>query len=446
MSKTSVIGKIVIEGKLILESPLLIGDGMGESPDNRRDIHVLKDRSGKPFIPGTSMCGVMRSYLRNANPDMIKQFFGGDDMQSSVQIDDIALEGGKVVFRDGVRIDYYTGRGIETGKYDYEAVERGAHGTLKMILTLRAYHDLDEIKDIIARLLKKLTDGIRVGALTAKGFGRVRVKEIAAGFYDFRNKNDIGNWLRQRDPSPARASASIEPTVDKHVESPKDMIVDADFAFNSSFIVRNYDTHETVGENKNPINAVSLKSLDEFVIPGTSLKGVLRHRAQYILDRLGCPIDVLDDLMGTSNKAFKLKSRFIVAESYISENKMSEVAQTRTRIDRFTGGVMKGSLFTTKPVWQSGDEPTLHIHFEIYNVKREAEVGLAIALLRDLWLGRIAIGGEKAVGRGTLSGRSARIKFKGKTYELDRGGKIKGDVDEFVRLSKALKNFSEEAN
>ena len=429
MIQSKVIGKVVISGELILDSPLLIGDGMGETPDNRRDIHVLKDRDGRPLIPGTSMRGVLRSFIRNIALEML--------------IDDIALVDGAVVFRDGVRIDYFTGTGIKTGKYDYEAVERGAHGTLKMLVTVRDGKSIDEITKGIARLLKRLAVGIRVGALTAKGFGRVHVDGIVAGFYDFRNKKDIADWFRQREPSAERASTKIQPSKDKHIESPDDLIVDADFAFNSSFIIRNYDTHETVGDNKTPIRAVSLQSKNDFVVPGTSLKGVLRHRAQHILERLGGSIDDLDELMGTSTKTLKLKSRFIVAESYVSDRKVSAVAHTRTRIDRFTGGVMQSSLFTTKPVWQSTDEPTLHVHFEIDNVKREAEVGLAIALLRDLWLGRVAIGGEKAIGRGTLSGRSARISFKGRTYELDRNGKIiDGDVDEFVRLSKALKEFS----
>ncbi|MBR2733398.1 MAG: CRISPR-associated protein, partial [Selenomonadaceae bacterium] len=63
MSKSNVIGKILIVGNLRLQSPLLIGDGAGETSDNFRDIHVLKNRQGKPFIPGTSLCGVLRDWL-----------------------------------------------------------------------------------------------------------------------------------------------------------------------------------------------------------------------------------------------------------------------------------------------------------------------------------------------------------------------------------------------
>lgn len=61
---------------------------------------------------------------------------------------------------------------------------------------------------------------------------------------------------------------------------------------------------------------------------------------------------------------------------------------------------------------------------------------MALFLLRDLWLGKVAVGGEKAVGRGTLSGCDAEIKFKGETYSFGEGGKIisgnKGELEKFV--------------
>ena len=65
MNESSVIGKILVEGDLVLKSPLLIGDGAGETVDNFRDVHVLKNSQGKPFIPGTSLCGVLREWLED---------------------------------------------------------------------------------------------------------------------------------------------------------------------------------------------------------------------------------------------------------------------------------------------------------------------------------------------------------------------------------------------
>ena len=174
-------------------------------------------------------------------------------------------------------------------------------------------------------------------------------------------------------------------------------------------------------------------------MPGTSLKGILRHRAEYIFDKLKLDKTFLEKLMGTTER----KSRFIVAESYVAPKNFAEVAHTRNKIDRFTGGTLQGTLFTTKPAYQKNlGEPTLKIHFEIRDTK-DFEAGLALFLLRDLWLGRVAIGGEKSVGRGTVRGQAATINFNGKTFTLNAHGKIiNGDAAELEKFSAALKNLS----
>ena len=401
MTDAQLIGKIKITGKLGLQSPLLIGDGAGETSDNFKDIHVLKNQDGVPFIPGTSLCGVLREEFKNDS--VLDKLFGDkDNFQSAIQIEDILLEGSKIIYRDGVKIDGLTGTGIVGGKYDYEAVERGASGDLKILINLRGCHANDNFKSAVAEMLSKLENGIRIGALTSKGFGLVVAEKLNADFYDFTKKADVIAWLTDK-----TVSEKILPA-DKISADNENFVVDAEFSFNSSVIVRDYKTDEE------KISAVSMKSLKDFVIPGTSLKGIFRHRAGYILGKLNLNKKLLDKLMGSSEDE-KIKSRFIVAESYINDG-VAEVSHTRNKIDRFTGGTLQGTLFTTKPIYQKDSSvPTLHIHFEIIEAK-DFEIGLALFLLRDLWLGNVAIGGEKSIGRGTLNGISAKIKFKGETY------------------------------
>ena len=438
MNNSSIIGKISITGNLVLKSPLLIGDGEGETNKNFLDTHVLKNDSGKPFIPGTSLCGVLREWLTNINPDAVPKLFGDpDDMQSSIQIEDIELANGEIFSRDGVRIDGLTGTGVTGGKYDFEFVERGASGKLNMLINLRGVHadeknsSPEKIVAVVKMLLKKLSDGIRLGALTSKGFGLAKVENLTANIYDFRKKSDVAAWFLEKD-----SSCKLLPST-KDFPATNDLVVDAQFNFNSSFIVRDYEVN--AADRSKKVSAVTMKSCGDFVIPGTSLKGILRHRAEYIFAKLGLNKNLLDNLMGTTTS----KSRFGVSESYVSaEKNFAEVNHTRNKIDRLTGGTLQGTLFTTKPVYQKNfDKSTLTIHFEIRNAN-DSEVGLAIFLLRDLWFGRVAVGGEKSVGRGTLKGLSAEIKFDGKTYKLDADGKvIVGDKTELENFAAALKNF-----
>lgn len=438
MTDAQIIGKIKITGSLILKSPLLIGDGAGETSDNFKDIHVLKNQDGAAFIPGTSICGVLRDDFSNSAT--LQKLFGdadnfgkADTFQSAIQIDDVQLLNSQIIYRDGVKIDGLTGTGEKGGKYDYEAVERGAKGDLHILINLRGCHAKENFKGAVAELLGKLKSGIRLGALTSKGFGLVEVENLNAQFYDFTKKADVAAWLTGKN-----AAEKIEPA-EKISADTENFVVDADFSFNSSVIVRDYDVTEK--ERKDKIFAVSLKSLKDFVIPGTSLKGIFRHRAEYIFGRLNLDKKLLDNLMGSA-EGEKIKSRFIVAESYISEN-VEEVAHTRNKIDRFTGGTLQGTLFTSKPLYQKEfNAPTLHLHFEIRNAK-DFEAGLAILLLRDLWLGKVAVGGEKCIGRGTLQGVSAKINFKGESYELGENGKVKGNADELSKFAASVKNWGE---
>ena len=441
MKKSALIGKILIKGELVLESPLLIGDGAGETAENFRDIHVLQNQEGVPFIPGTSICGVLREYVGSTNPAMIEKLFGDlGKMQSSIQFDDIQLENAKVVARDGVRIDGVTGTGEKGGKYDYEVVDRGAKGKVRILVNLRGAH-LDaensarEILDAVAEILGRLKSGIRLGALTSKGFGLAAVENLNADFYDFHKKADVAAWLTDKP-----ASGKIQPASD-NLDAAADFVVDADFELNSSFIVRDYDVNEKI--NDTVISAKSLQSGKDFVIPGTSLKGIFRHRAEYILRKFGVAADALDNLMGISKGDTKVKSRFIVAESYVKPKNVAEVAHTRNKIDRFTGGVLQGTLFTTKPAWKKNSGAAVKIHFEIRAAK-DFEAGLALFLLRDIWLGHVAIGGEKSIGRGTLTGISASINFRGKTYELGDGGKVTaGDAAELSKFAAAVKDWGD---
>ena len=435
MNDASIVGKILIEGKLVLKSPLLIGDGAGETSDNFKDIHVLTNHDGKPFIPGTSLCGVLRDYMSGVNPAMVDKIFGdGNKMQSSIQIDDIELEDKKIISRDGVKIDGYTGVGVKGAKYDYEAVERGNKGKLRLLINLRGAHlkDMENVTDAIKTLMSKLQSGIKLGALTTKGFGLTVAENLTANHYDFHNKADVIAWLTDKP-----ASKKFSPAAEKISINSNDFIVDAEFKINSSLIIRDYEVSAD-DKNKN-ISAVSLKSRKDFVIPGTSLKGIFRHRAEYILRKLNKDIKTLDNLMGTADDT-KIKSRFIVEESYIKPEGVAEIPHTRNKIDRITGGTLQGTLFTTKPIWNKN--AAIKIHFEIHNAK-DFEAGLAICLLRDMWLGHVEIGGEKSVGRGTVSGNSATINFKGKTYKLNDKGKVTGDAKEISRLASAIKNWGE---
>jgi len=162
------------------------------------------------------------------------------------------------------------------------------------------------------------------------------------------------------------------------------------------------------------------------VIPGSSWKGVLRHQAEYILERLGKPGNLVDRMMGPSPQEMKAhpekkwKGRLMVKESVIRMECVAAKPQARVRIDRFTGGTIDSALFASKPLWGKDTEAAVKLSF-IVEKAADHEAGLALCLLKDLWLGKTAVGGEKSIGRGVLQGRKALLHYRGKTYRFADG-------------------------
>ena len=140
-NKASLLFSVQVEGVLSLKTPLLIG--AGKEKDNTTDIHVLRNKKGQPFIPGTSLAGVLRHLTENWDKTATQLLFGysddrrGEGLQSAICIDDVILDNAYITVRDGVSIDEYTGVAKDKAKYDYEVVERGARGTFTMTWQLR---------------------------------------------------------------------------------------------------------------------------------------------------------------------------------------------------------------------------------------------------------------------------------------------------------------------
>ena len=62
-TELKLIGKLMLEGELHCETGLHIGAGKGSLEIGGSDNPVVKDASGRPYIPGSSLRGKIRSLL-----------------------------------------------------------------------------------------------------------------------------------------------------------------------------------------------------------------------------------------------------------------------------------------------------------------------------------------------------------------------------------------------
>jgi len=147
------------------------------------------------------------------------------------------------------------------------------------------------------------------------------------------------------------------------------------------------------------------KTDPQSILSGTSLAGVLRHRAERIVKTLGSCLPIVEHLFGFVDGKEAKASRLVVHEKVVE--KAAELVQTRIAIDRFTGGTYHGALFSEQPIF-GGDETIVTIELELRKPE-EYEIGLLLLLIKDLWTSDLPVGGESSLGRGRLKGIKADL-------------------------------------
>ena len=404
LNSASVMGRYTLTGTVKLTSPLIIRAGVNNDilNDTVDDI-VVTYHDGQPFIPSTSLAGVLRQALQGLVPDAELVLFGSIDdkgAQSALQINDIPLENTNIVVRDGIRIDDVRGVTVDGAKYDFEVIESGATGQMRIDCVIRRCHEQQgaKIEKALAALANALQHGIAIGARTVNGFGRVACKDIALEHYDFTKPDYVKAWLTGK----SGASVAIPKQA---LVADRDLVINMDAYLEDTVLIKSI--FEEAWEDK----SVAL------FVPGTSVKGVLRHQCGRILQALGSNDELVNTLFGYSNDDDKdsRKGRVMVDEIYF-DKQFNQEEQPRIRVDRFTGGAMNGALFQDHPVRNTkGDAVTFPLRMTVKNCN-DVEAGLVMLLVKDLMTGQVTLGANRTIGYGRVQGKSVTVQYHGESY------------------------------
>jgi len=417
-------GILVLTGEIELMSPTLIGCGKNEFSD----IDVLVDADDMPYLPATSLVGVLQHSLVSSeiSTDFSRWFWGyspknsaEEGRQSALRCSDaVCVSPRKIVVRDGVKIDHVTGLAQAAGKYDYQVVERGARFRLNLEIDFTDTY-APQAKRMLRTLFDALSSGaIRIGAKTTSGLGAMQLLKPTCRLYNlsFTRKEHVAAWMTRNlslaFPIQPEDLGQVFP-----IQVPQ-FTLNASFWLRNSLIIRSYSA-----DPKMP-DATHLTSNGTPVLPGTSLKGAIRARAERIVNTLAAePGSLLTDLFGyvetdmpSPGKARKKpkqpkarKGKLLVQETELPEF-VAEL-QNRIRIDRFTGGTIDAALFDSMPLFGGKPDKIMHLKMQMDRCE-DYEIGLLLLVLKDLWTGDVAIGGEKNVGRGVLQGIEAILSWK----------------------------------
>ncbi len=399
------IEKVYIKLILTTKSPFSVCSGMDEFSDK----DIIK-RGDEPFIPGSTLAGVFRNYIKMNGLDsssksideIDKDFFGyihrGDSKeehkarQSGIIFGDGVLakngcsdssasnaENPKkesepkfiISFRDGVKLgDRKTA--IDTGKYNYEIIEKGAK-----FEAIIEYHGkkADVFKELIKQIAIAINSGeIRIGSKVSRGLGYMGAEYIEKTF----GKGKVNDWL-EFDPYCSSKWKDGKFTSSKDLGSKKIYGIEADIEIPDTLMIRDYNVDPNIIIENNSEKSMKIGSnsktsmIDEknsegekaksypniekldygqlcsscindnaenqsitkyAVIPGTTWAGAFSHRAKVILEEILYSMNLEDigvDVINDKDKAKLIINEKVKHLLYIAFGQI-ENAQTAENV------------------------------------------------------------------------------------------------------------------
>lgn len=221
--------RLELQGTLTTVTALRISQGRSTEPIGS-DLPVVKDALGKPFIPGASFKGALRSrlesFLRGIHPelaedpnqlvssdrsarirelkdtlegndqaltealwnqtDFASQLFGSPWIASKFQVRDLTVISdswfGQYQERDGVSIDRDTETAAEGRLYDFQVVPAGTEFEFRAVVENAKEHELGLL---MVGLHQFETEQIPLGGGRSRGLGVVRLSIEQAWWIDY---------------------------------------------------------------------------------------------------------------------------------------------------------------------------------------------------------------------------------------------------------------------
>jgi CRISPR/Cas system CSM-associated protein Csm3 (group 7 of RAMP superfamily) len=453
----------VIGARLVARTPLHVGGG-GE--DATADLALARDGQGHLHVPGTTLAGVLREQLRRAGGDTDGVFgfqSGQRGHASYVRVRDARVVGEGIEVRDATSIDRRSGAAADRFLHSRQVVPVGSEIPLELIVEVPRTGLCREIEGGARKLAGLLTAKqatLTLGAAGSRGLGRMEVVpgSLAIHRLDLDRLAHLAAWWQLRAgralPLPADAAQDVTP-----VFLPHQWRVAVHWRPEGPLLVR-------AGARGVDIDLLPLVGWQDGawypVLPGASVKGALRSRAERIvrtlggvraddprsllgqidLDRVGSVGVALGDLFGRARvrgQRGPARSALFVSDCVHREPCPAHPTawelqgwdalhkRTRIAVDRWTGGAQDSALFTAlEPPWEprpGGEARWNPLELRLDLSLLDGERGdLAMALfwlvLRDLCGGLVAFGSGTRAGMGRIAVDRVEISHGGDEHKL----------------------------
>lgn len=432
------LARIVLEAK----TPLAVGSG---DKNIMTDSLIATDVNGLPYIPGTSIAGIIRHAIDETHGKKYSDaFFGFQGGPKDGKGSEIIFSEAKMIGADGGPIDglrnidwdnqYYSkykelpirqhakidhrGVTVKAGKFDEQVVFKGTRFCfeIEMVSDGNNFNLFEEVLNQIQ------SETFRIGSGTRCGFGEIEIVSCITKQLDLTKPDDLDFYLSKS--SSLSACWNGDKKENKKEESKVwtkyelTLVPEDFFLFSSGFGDEEADITPVKASYIDWKSGTPEIKEDAVLIPATSVKGALAHRVAFHYNRLnkffvgddsakvGNENKAVQELFGYENQSEKIQKRGNVIFSDIIESKdVEEKILNHVSIDRFTGGAIDGALFTEKTIYGKGQEFKTIILVKSEVLQKEDNIKESFeAALTDVCKGMLPLGGGVNRGNGVFTG------------------------------------------
>ena len=442
------LARIVIEAK----SPLNIGSG---SKGIKSDSLVLRDINGLPFIPGTTIAGLLRHTLDNDK----EKYMGSQEMGSPLIVTEAKMLDDEGTVLDGILsqeklrepflVNFsqlpirqhakigHRGSTLKGGKFDEEIVLKGTRFCFEMEM-LSNTKDEAKFKEILNTLS---SDTFRIGSGSRSGFGEIEVVDNQCQYkivdltdaiqreWYLKKSSSLNEEWKEADTFSLKKPSTNSWTTYTIKLTPVDFMLFGS-GFGNDKADMTYVRESFIDWSTKPATVKDRERV--ILIPASSVKGALSHRLAFHYNKIkGIFADTLkegekiDDFVGKNNAAVKAvfgsegdkdangkiqnkKRGNVLISDIIQEASLSSKVLNHVSIDRFTGGAIDGALFSEETLYAK--EQSFELKLLVNNCAfDDKDIKTAFEnTLKDLCSCMLPLGGGVNRGNGCFEGTIKR--------------------------------------
>lgn len=397
---------VVYEVEVETKEPFYIGSNdVGE---------VLKHPvTGIPFLPATAIAGVLNHYVKENYQEncfaytLIDNGGTGRKNKGVLKIRDGVFQKETVKFelRERIKINGHygvvgsrTNRGSDAQsgqKFSQEFITQGA----KLCFTIE-YNGQEEDVDQAMKILEDCFEAIECGDIAfggqiSQGCGKITICKIKKYRYNLQKEKDRNAYLS------GEKCRYEKVTLKGKTNRAQKRIFELKGTVKQALLVK-LMKKEFVNGVKVTVAGNMRNGHGDFMIPGSSIKGVFRNQVEKILSVYFEEEEkiqlIIEKMFGSETQIGILKFQDIIIK--MKEEKRGKQYQNRIRIDYFTGSVFHGGLLYEEPI---KGEIELRVEQKRLDIE-EADMITALLLFvfRDIAEQQVSFGSSASIGRGFI--------------------------------------------